>query len=282
MAGCNTALQQLVISNCWSLREFPAELDSLKSLETLEISNCRSLELFRTLNGQGGLTSLRSLKISDCQGLICIPCEVLESCKSLQSLKVTRCENLVEFSPDFRQMLNISSLEISHCPKLNSMPKGLGALSNLVDLHIGPPSDSMEFETFRTCFTGLQHLSSLQCLFLFGQPHWNSLPEELQDLTALEEMSLWCFGIEVLPDWIEKLSSLQELVLYKCQNLRFFPSKEIMKALKKLRKLVVFDCLISRAWAQQSEPDSEWFKVSHIKEIIIIANGAPVPGFQNE
>ncbi|XP_027119988.1 putative disease resistance RPP13-like protein 1 [Coffea arabica] len=270
MSGCSAVLQELEIKECGALQEFPPEICSLRSLKRFELSYCPSIKLFPNLNGQGGLPSLQSLTVSECQGLISIPSEVLESCKSLQYLWVTECENLIEFSPNFQQMPNISFMRITSCPKLNTMPKGLGALSNLADLRMGPLSNSMEFETFQTCFTGLQQLSSLVSLFLVGQHHWNSLPEELQHLTALKEMTLYDFGIEVLPDWIGNLSSIQSLALSNCRKLESFPSKEIMEGLKNMEYLDIEDCnLLARKWMLQNEPDSEWFKVSHIKLVIL-------------
>ncbi|XP_027117892.1 putative disease resistance protein RGA3 [Coffea arabica] len=270
MSGCSAVLQELEIKECGALQEFPPEICSLRSLKRFELSYCPSIKLFPNLNGQGGLPSLQSLTVSECQGLISIPSEVLESCKSLQYLWVTECENLIEFSPNFQQMPNISFMGITSCPKLNTMPKGLGALSNLANLRMGPLSNSMEFETFQTCFTGLQQLSSLVSLFLEGQHHWNSLPEELQHLTALKEMTLYDFGIEVLPDWIGNLSSIQSLDLSYCPKLESFPSKEIMEGLKNLENLDIEDCnLLARKWMLQNEPDSEWFKVSHIKRVIL-------------
>ncbi|KAF3945536.1 hypothetical protein CMV_028098 [Castanea mollissima] len=62
--------------------------------------------------------------------------------------------------------------------------------------------------------------ASLKKLRLHGSPTLNSLPNEIQLFTALEELRIQNFnGMEALPDWFSYLSSLQKLSLDYCKKL---------------------------------------------------------------
>ncbi|KAL2506928.1 putative disease resistance RPP13-like protein 1 [Abeliophyllum distichum] len=239
LRGCGASLKQLLISGSDELRELPDDLGSLESLEALVINGCENLQLIPYPSGQKGLSSLRSLEISNCKRLSNLPSEMLESCTSLQSLRVFGCENLTSF------------------PELS----GMVWLNSLRELSIGGFSNSDTLEGI------CRHIKSVQSLALHGRADWVSLPYQLQNLTSLKELSLYDFGIEELPDWLGNLSSLETLYLWKCEKLRHLPSKEAMQRLTKLTSL---DILESPLFEEQCRPDnSEWPKISDIREVWI-------------
>ncbi|XP_027158563.1 putative disease resistance protein RGA3 [Coffea eugenioides] len=266
--GFGACLREFQICNCDNLMELPNDLHSLKSLERLEIDSCPKLKSFPTPNGQEGLKSLRHLRIYNCGGLTSLPGEMLDSCTWLESLWVNYCRNLASLPVNLHHMSALSSLEVFKCPKLTSLPEGLCCLSRLSELQIGPFSNSMDFDPFQIIFNGLHLLSSsLRELTLYGWPHWDALPCQLQHLTALTELQIHNFSIDALPHWIGNLVSLEALCLHFCEKLRFLPS---MRDLSKLNSLSILFCpLLEERCTPQIGPDSQWSRISHIPHIYI-------------
>ncbi|KAI8005091.1 putative disease resistance protein RGA3 [Camellia lanceoleosa] len=76
---------------------------------------------------------------------------------------------------------------------------------------------------------------SLVSLTLYGWERLKYLPDQLQHLTTLRELSiLWFRGLEALPGWLGNLSSLHSLELYECQTLMNLPTLEAMQRLTNL------------------------------------------------
>ncbi|XP_027165941.1 putative disease resistance RPP13-like protein 1 [Coffea eugenioides] len=204
----------------------PQHLVGLDSLESISIPK-----------GRKYLTALRHLWIVACNGLthLSIP-QISESewdstsspfssssnCPSplsLERLEIFFCPNLISFPIDLTRTPSLSSLDISDCKKLTDLPKGkLCSLTRLRYLYIGPFSETTtELHSFLDLFDALPpphpYFPSLSMLHLHGWPHWESLPEQLQHLSALTELWLYGFGVKSLPDWFGKLYSLEELYL---------------------------------------------------------------------
>ncbi|KAL2538676.1 putative disease resistance protein RGA4 [Forsythia ovata] len=201
LRGCEASLKQLIIQACDELRELPDDLGSLESLETLRIDSCENLQLIPYPSGQKGLSSLRRLEICNCKRLSNLPSEMLKFCTSLRGLNVFRCENLTSF------------------PELS----GMVWFNILRELSIGGFSNSDTLEGI------CRQIKSVPILRLYGRPDWVSLPYQLQNLISLKQLSIIDFGIEELPSWLGNLSSLEILILWKCEKLRHLPSKEAMQ-----------------------------------------------------
>ncbi|CAK9160812.1 unnamed protein product [Ilex paraguariensis] len=225
LRGCDTTsrLRSLEIKDCEQLSNLPDDLSTHPSLEILNVQSCPNLNSIPSIQG---LTSLRLLILSSCGGLTCLP-SGLESCTSLNTLKVEDCTNLTSF-PNIQALCSLSTLTIVHCGKLTCLPMGLKFLTCLVNLMIGPFSE--ELDSFPSLDV-VQHLhASLNEVHLYGWPHWDLIPEHLQHLSALRYLHLESFGVEALPDWIDKLSSLEELYVAKCKKLKYLPKIEVTKS----------------------------------------------------
>ncbi|CDP20557.1 unnamed protein product [Coffea canephora] len=145
--------------------------------------------------------------------------DMLHSCTSLQKLSVTNCYNLVSFPLDLQQTPSLSELVLYRCPKLKASmtPKGFGFLTSLRKLAID----------------------------LYGLPHMESLPPQIQYLTTLTSLTLAHFGgIKALPDWFGNFATLERLYLYHFKELGHLPSEDAMRSLTKLKFL--------RVWVVQS------------------------------
>ncbi|KAA8527232.1 hypothetical protein F0562_034671 [Nyssa sinensis] len=207
--GCGTFLRSIRIGGCNKLSHLPDGLHTLTSLDTLHITGCRNLQTIAPNitpadpDGPGlhihnlYFKSLRLLTVNNCFGLNSLP----SSCPSLEALDVKYCPNLISF-PDLQQLHCLLTLNIVDCKKLSCMPEGVGRLTCLKKLESGPFSEEL---TSFPSLNGIQHLSaSLRDVTLKGWPHFYSLPDQLQHLTALTSMALCGFGLETLPHWLYK------------------------------------------------------------------------------
>ncbi|XP_027119741.1 putative disease resistance protein RGA3 [Coffea arabica] len=278
----------------------PRHLVGLESLETLIVHHCPSLESISIPRGRKYFTALRELNIQWCHGLthLSIP-QISESgwdstssplsssstCPPplrLERLVVYGCTNLISFPIDLARTPSLSYVDISECEELTDLPKGkLCSLTSLRRLEIGPFSETTtELHCFLDLFDALPpphpYFPSLSTLFLFGWPHWESLPEQLQHLSALTALALSGFGVKSLPDWFGKLSSLEKLSLWACEKLENLPSHQSMRSLTRLRELQIFYCPLVKercnpesSSSSSSDPNSERSKISHIPYILI-------------
>ncbi|XP_049386409.1 disease resistance protein RPV1-like [Solanum stenotomum] len=241
----NVSLQYLSVSYCGEFREFPQSLYNLHSLKRLMIANCTNFSSFPVPSGDNYLTSLQLFKLWFCDGFISLPSGMLDQCRSLKFLNVSNCNSLVSLPLHVCEMPLLSYLKISLCPKLNSVPAGgLHCLTGLRILDIGPFSDMLDFEAFQLIFNGIQQLLSLCVLIVYGHLHWNSLPCQLMQLSALIEIHIYDFGIEALPHILDSLTSLEALHLEGCKRLQHL---DFSDAMPKLRYLQICDCSLLEA-----------------------------------
>ncbi|KAL0388616.1 UNVERIFIED_CONTAM: Disease resistance protein RGA2 [Sesamum radiatum] len=278
----NQRLSELCIISCPGLVHLELQGHSVRSLEFVSIYDCNKLQSIRyPIHGDGsgsdGLSSLRWLTVQGCPELTEVSSKMLESCTSLKYLEVSGCHNLVSFPVNcWRMSPCLSDLDISRCPNLRSLPEGsLNCLSGLRDLCIGPFSKEVGFASFCEIFQGIQQLHSLTTLRLHGWPQFESLPYQLQHLTTLRYFELCDFGIEALPEWFGKLSSLLQLDLKRCNRLRHLPSKEAILRLTKLTDLYITECPVLSQRCQQDQ--SEWHKISHLPRFLCVRRSLTKP-----
>ncbi|KAH0752486.1 hypothetical protein KY285_005634 [Solanum tuberosum] len=196
----NFSLEHLLVLNCGEFRELPQSLYNLRSLKSLSIGDCTNFSSIPVSRGVNHLTSLLKLRLYNCDGLTSLSSGLLEHCRSLESLNVNKCNNLVSLPLHVWEMPSLSYLNISKCPKLGSVPAGsLHRLTGLRTLHIGPFSELVDFEAFQLIFNGIQQLSSLCVLWVYGHAHWDSLPYQLLEFSSVTEIGITDFGIKSFP-----------------------------------------------------------------------------------
>ncbi|WMV52129.1 hypothetical protein MTR67_045514 [Solanum verrucosum] len=241
----NVSLQHICVSNCGEFRELPQSLYNLHSLKRLMIDSCTNFSSLPVPNGDNYLTSLQSLTLFKCDGLISLAIGMLDQCRSLEFLMVSFCNNLVSFPLHVWEMPSLSFLNISQCPKLISVPEvGLHRFTGLRVLEIGPFSEMVDFDAFRLIFNGIQQLLSLRVLMVYGHGHWDSLPYQLMQLSDLREINIADFGIEALPPRLDNLTSLESLSLVRCKRLQHLNFSNVMP---KLWLLWINDCPLLEA-----------------------------------
>nr|POF21133.1 disease resistance protein tao1 [Quercus suber] len=249
------SLQYLKIESCWNLKSILESLHTCVSLQKFVVGNCPEL---RSLPGVPSV--IQQLEIIRC-GIDELPSE-LQFCTSLQYLKIEGCRNLKSI-PDLGEVFHsLINLKSGNCPGLRLELRREGRLKTLV---IGGFIEELDaFPILRYPSIRSSH-ASLKKLVLLGRPTLNSLPNEIQLFTALEELLIKNFnGMKALPDWLSYLSSLQKLSLYYCKKLMYLP----ILNLTNLKHLHIDKCRnLKKRCAEGS--GVEWFQIAHVPNIRI-------------
>ncbi|GLT99182.1 hypothetical protein SLE2022_166370 [Rubroshorea leprosula] len=264
-----TNLKKLAIGGfSEELEEFPGLSSLQASLERLDLIGWGKLTEFPPEIQNPNLTALNRLSIEDFKEVETLP-KWLGNLSSLKSLFIGRCLRLKYLPSGLSFFTTLEQLVIVRCPNLVSanLEEILGGLARLKMLCIGLFSE--ELEEFPS-LSSIHNLgSSLEYLALSGWAKLTQLPHQIQHLTALTHLSIWDFhGVKALPEWLGNLSSLQELGIQRCKNLKHLPSAESIRHLSKLKFLKILECpeLETRC---RKESGSEWHKISHIPTIRI-------------
>ncbi|CAN1270496.1 Disease resistance protein L6 [Linum perenne] len=256
-------LKVCTLSGCHKLEKVP-DLTSCGGLELLEFIGCRwmdgvldignfkNLRLLRVkwtpikkLKGEiGMLQNLHTIDVRD-TSLVKVPVGI-SKLSSLRALDLTSDEpnklHLTEMLPDGLKSLSISSfslpalpsslnyLKLCFCMHFERVPC-LANLTNLTGLNLHKVGIRE--------ILGLGELKLLETLCIFQAPNldsWVSLRQfpDLSDLKNLRELKIrYCKNlIEV--KGLDRLESLEVLVLWVCRSIKKLPDLSGLKSLKKL------------------------------------------------
>ncbi|KAI8003978.1 putative disease resistance RPP13-like protein 1 [Camellia lanceoleosa] len=292
-------LRKLTVSESVELCYLPINLQNLSSLEDLTINQCPNLKSIiketeekeeeeeeEEASNCSGLTSLQQLRISRCSELT-LPKGLLQ--QTLVRLEISWCPNLIIADPDeLCNLPSLQSLTIQGCPRLAGWwEERLFCQTSLQKLTIGIFSEELEYFPWPSTTVRAEKkvddddtkyhpnpkhypFISLVSLTLYGWERLKYLPDQLQHLTTLRDLSLVLFdGLEALPEWLGNLSSLHSLQLWGCTNLMNLPTLEAMQRLTNLQSLEIHACpLLKERCARES--GQEWHKIAHIPSIFII------------
>ncbi|CAN0916928.1 Putative disease resistance RPP13-like protein 1 [Linum grandiflorum] len=204
--------------------------------------------------------SLEEIDIEQCLSVKCLP---LEMFPQLKSLAIKNCQNMESLSSHeecLDELVSLSSLKISECPRFASFPKGGLPAPNLTNLTLltcsnltclpecGLPS---KLQTLKICACDklvaghsqwdLQSLPSLVHFSMDSNKGLNSFPKEtllpstlitlrissIQDLKSLDDKG------------IQHLTCIKELKISACPNLESFPVGDLFPTLESLE---INDC----------------------------------------
>ncbi|QCD78112.1 disease resistance protein RPM1 [Vigna unguiculata] len=262
-------------------------LNNYTSLKELTIFNsCHSLTSF-TL---GCLPVLESLSISGCKNLksISIAENSSPSLSLLQWLSIRSCPELDSFPAGGLLIPNLTTLAMSSCDKLNSLPVPINTLAPLQTLSIqnlpnlesfaqeGLPIRLRSFTVWsRGSFLtttigewGLQKLTCLSSLRIGGDEILNAFMRMKMPLlpTSLVSLSICnSFGIKCLDGkWLQHLTSLEKLEIQCFRQLEFLPEEGLPSTLS---VLTIWKC--PSLEVSCSNGGKNWPKISHIPCIII-------------
>ncbi|XP_075643526.1 putative disease resistance protein RGA1 [Castanea sativa] len=223
------SLQDLYIINCRSLKSFPKDHPPT-ALKILYIMNCKKLNFPLTTEKkthQDALLeylcigsscdslkflsldlfpNLKSLSIWDCANLESLSMPVQKNLTSLGALEIRDCPNLVTFLGGGLCTMNLTSIWLSNCKKLEKLPE-------------------------------LNTLDSLQSMFINNCPELVSLSEKgLPSRLSLLSIT-FCNKLELKDEWgLDGLDYLRRLEIEGgCVDVGSFPEKFLPSNLSSLR-----------------------------------------------
>ncbi|KAM4072792.1 hypothetical protein ACB094_11G166300 [Castanea mollissima] len=234
-------MNHLDIHGCHNLRSLSVSnqgpLQYLKSLRSLEISNCSNFVSFP----EEGLPApnLTRFSVGNCNNLKALPDQMHSLLPSLRTLSIRLCPELESF-PDGGLPTSLNALEIFFCDKLISSRTGWGlqGLSSLRSFCIRGRCENVESFPERALLP-----SSVTSLEIWNIPHLKSLDgNELQHFTTLKKLGIGC-----------------------CPNLQSMPEEGLPKSLSFLS---VKKCPLLKTRCLR-EKGEDWPKIAHIPIIKI-------------
>jgi Leucine-rich repeat (LRR) protein len=157
----------------------------------------------------------------------------------LHSLELEYCNSIASLPYWFGELTSLKKLSIKGCDLIRSLPEGIQQLTNLQDLYIGHCPALQKW-----CETEEEIMKPTS-----NQKRACALPTSLKKLTIDA-----CDGISSLPEGIQQLTNLQELLISACPALQKWceTEEEIMKPTPNqkracvlptsLKKLEIDDC----------------------------------------
>ncbi|KAI3997201.1 hypothetical protein MKX01_009045 [Papaver californicum] len=270
---CNgKSISSLVESNLSSLInihiEFSDELVFLPQallrrsniLYFLQVESCESFQ---------GFVPDRNLEDKDDEEVKAIRNQVIIN-NSLNSFVLKHCSGFNTWL-DLREFNSLLVLKICHCRSQKCILSSIAYLPKLETLDIGPFTEEPGFFPFPGANVDEEgtvigdYFPSLRELSITG---WSavSLPDHIQHITSLKTLEICCFdSLVALPEWLGDYASLRELVISKCKNLKYLPSKEQMQRLTCLQQLSIFKCRILEDRCKRG--GEEFYKISHIPTV---------------
>ena len=164
---------------CKNLKSLPTSVCKLESLEYLSLSGCSKLENFPEMMEE--MENLKELLL-DGTSIEGLPSSI-DRLKGLVLLNLRNCKNLVSLPKGMCTLTSLETLIVSGCSQLNNLPRTLGSLQRLSQLHadgttITQPPDSIVLlrDLQVLIYPGCKILAptSLGSLFSFWLLHRNS------------------------------------------------------------------------------------------------------------
>ncbi|XP_062174614.1 putative disease resistance RPP13-like protein 1 [Alnus glutinosa] len=253
-----SSLKRLTLLGCHSLKSF--SLDLFPKLYDIQIKECSNLESLTV--PEHDLVTLQ-IKIRGCPNFVSFPKGGLRA-PSLTTLNISDCENLKSL-PEKMQilLLSLESLYIRYCPEVESFPEG-GLPSKLNSISI----NVCEKLIASRMGWGLQNLPILKHFSIDGKNEdLESFPEAQLLPTSLTSLSISRFpNLKSLDKkGLQHLIALEQLDIESCPKLKFMPEQGLPASLSILK--IWFCPLLKKEW--QSKKGKEWRKIAHVEQIWI-------------
>ncbi|XP_065873596.1 disease resistance protein RPV1-like isoform X2 [Euphorbia lathyris] len=215
-----------------------------ENVTALNMKNCKNLASLPSLVH---LKSLGILNLAGCSNLTMLP-EIPNCIKRLELQK----SGIVEWPPGIGNLENLRFLDVSFCKKMRSFPslthsKSLHTiyLQGCINLKIFPEIQSSikilelknsGLEDLRCCFSKFPDFTGNLEKLILDERAIRELPSSIKCFSSsLHELSMRkCKILEILPDSICELKSLQTLDLSDCSKLTKLPPLNGLNSLKRL------------------------------------------------
>ncbi|XP_019167597.1 PREDICTED: protein SUPPRESSOR OF npr1-1, CONSTITUTIVE 1-like [Ipomoea nil] len=206
-------ITNLDLTSCSSLLETP-NFAMMPNLKYLNLSKCEKLKEIHP--SVGNLSKLDILDLDGCCNLEKLPYFYKEM-KNITRLDLTFCSSLLE-TPNFAMMPNLKYLNISKCEKLKEIHPSVGNLTELDVLDLDGCNKIEKLPSFDQEMKNITHLDLTSCSSLLETPNFAMMPNlKYLNLSKCEKLK------EIHPS-VENLTKLEVFYLDGCSNLRSFPS----------------------------------------------------------
>ncbi|KOM45405.1 hypothetical protein LR48_Vigan06g071100 [Vigna angularis] len=235
---------------CDSNLKFP-RLSSVEKLVAMSIDEVASF-----MEGVlGNLPSLKTLGIYCIKGVVVLP-DQLSGLDALQELRIEYWQD-VEYFPEhvLEGLTSLRTLSINYCKKLKSLSEGVRHLACLESLTIGNCSELVALPSNMNQLTALRNVS------IQG---YSTLPDGLQGVPSLGSLDISCCKCTSLPDWLGDMTSLEQLSILYCEELRSLPSS--IQRLTNLSHLTIRECPHLKKRCKR-ETGEDWQYIKHIPKI---------------
>ncbi|KAJ7968355.1 Disease resistance protein [Quillaja saponaria] len=203
-------LEKLHINNCPNLKAAPF----FPSLHHLELRGCHP----SIVNSLEKVSTLSILVIDSFPDMV-LSGELLRNNHFLTSLKISSCPNIRSLPLQLENLTALKSLTISWCEELSSLPQGLQNFKSLESLVISECHGLTSLPE-----DGIGGLSSLKVLSIENCNNLTSLSNGLQNLIALEHLTImYCPKLVSLPNNFSNLLALRSLSILCCPELVSLP-----------------------------------------------------------
>ncbi|KAM2694722.1 hypothetical protein EV1_039306 [Malus domestica] len=246
---------------------FTTIVSNFKSLRMLSLNELGITTLPKCLKK---MKHLRHLDLSGNYGMERLP-DWIVGLSNLETLDLSRCENLVELPRDIKKMFNLRHLILEGCWGLSGMPRGIGELKGVRTLNRFVLSESnclgrggsaglAELATLNelkgrlliyylrhvvsesnvgTPLKDKQHLQSLGLAWKEGEDV-SAVDEEdiiksmevLQPHSNLKELSVESYGGVRFASWFSSLINIVNLELWNCNRCQHLPPLDHLPSLK--------------------------------------------------
>ncbi|KAG6772937.1 hypothetical protein POTOM_024367 [Populus tomentosa] len=261
----NSSLQELRVE-CYGGMRFPSWVLDLSNLASIVLEDCGRLKHIPPLDG---IPYLEELSIEGLDDL-----EHIDS-EGVGGKEVSTWLIMLSFP-------RLSSLFISDCPNLTSMPlfPTLDEDLRLNTTSSMPLQQTMKMTSPVSSSSFIRPLSKLKELYIDSIDDMESLPEVwLQNLSSLQQLWIYeCPRLKSLPLPDQGMPSLQILEVGGCIVLKSLSESEsqgMIPYLPSLQRLIINFCseeLSGRARGWGKEREEEWPNIEHIPDIVIDRN----------
>ncbi|KAL5761219.1 hypothetical protein ACOSP7_019749 [Xanthoceras sorbifolium] len=254
-------LRYLNLSWNFQIKKLPNSICKLQKLETLMFEGCD--ELKEIPRGLRYLISLRALTLTTKQKRL--PENVIGCLNSLQTLEISKCENLEYLCDDIDRLKALRTLLITGCPSLLSLPcniKYSSSLENLILMNCEKLNLRIEMEDDDSHQDLNNTQIQLRTLSILALPNLEELPQWLLHANTLESLAInECPNFRALSESLQHLESLKFLYISSCPKFTSLPKD--MDRLIALRDLRISDSpvLIERC---KKDTGEDWLKIAHI------------------
>ncbi|VVA90428.1 unnamed protein product [Arabis nemorensis] len=242
--GSLPCLTDFSAGGCKFLKQVPSSIGGLNSLLQLQLDSTPIETLPEAL---GDLKFIRELELRNCKFLKVLP-ESIGDMDTLHSLHLEG-SNVEELPEEFGKLENLVTLRMNKCKMLKRLPESFGDLKSLHHLYMKETS----VVELPKSFGNLSNLMVLEMLKMplfrssesdapgtSKEPRFVEVPNSFSNLVSLEELDARSWGISgKIPDDLEKLSSMKILNL---GNNYFHSLPASLKGLSSLKELLLYDC----------------------------------------